>query len=258
MASAILVRWASNHNSLITLDLHARPPIVDSRHRAYAVVASCVSASSRASFLFEAGLCTPQVHAPKSQESRRLPISAGVRICLLGAQVSLSLLLSTMSACFASTLVHWETVDVGMDREHLLSVHVDMHQSRYLSITAAASQPFSAGCRIVFRLCPAFAAPPLTVCGSLNCGLEHCPLCSWPQRPHQWAGAWAGGSGWFRIFLYHGNSNPARTRFFSAADTDKTQRVAIISYSYARQIFGDADPIGQWVGYQPAPNDHNF
>ena len=34
--------------------------------------------------------------------------------------------------------------------------------------------------------------------------------------------------------------------------------VAIISRGYARQLFGDADPIGQWVGYEPAPNDHKF
>jgi ABC-type lipoprotein release transport system permease subunit len=49
-----------------------------------------------------------------------------------------------------------------------------------------------------------------------------------------------------------------RGRDFSSADTDKTQRVAIISRTYARQLFGDTDPIGQWVGYQPAPNDHEF
>jgi hypothetical protein len=49
-----------------------------------------------------------------------------------------------------------------------------------------------------------------------------------------------------------------RGRDFSSSDTDKTQRVAIISRAYARQLFGDADPIGQWVGYVPAPDDHKF
>jgi hypothetical protein len=49
-----------------------------------------------------------------------------------------------------------------------------------------------------------------------------------------------------------------RGRDFSSADTDKTQQVAIINRSYARQLFGVADPIGQWVGYLPAPNDHQF
>jgi hypothetical protein len=49
-----------------------------------------------------------------------------------------------------------------------------------------------------------------------------------------------------------------RGRDFSKSDTDKAQSVAIISRAYARQLFGDADPIGQWVGYEPAPNDHKF
>jgi hypothetical protein len=49
-----------------------------------------------------------------------------------------------------------------------------------------------------------------------------------------------------------------RGRDFSWSDTDKTQKVAVISRAYARQLFGDGDPIGQWVGYEPAPNDQKF
>jgi hypothetical protein len=49
-----------------------------------------------------------------------------------------------------------------------------------------------------------------------------------------------------------------RGRDFLASDTTKTQPVAILSRTYARQLFGDADPIGHWIGYQPAPNDHKF
>jgi hypothetical protein len=49
-----------------------------------------------------------------------------------------------------------------------------------------------------------------------------------------------------------------RGRDFSSGDTDMTQPVAIISRAYARQLFGDADPLGQRVGYEPAPNDHKF
>jgi hypothetical protein len=52
-------------------------------------------------------------------------------LVLLATQASLSLLLSTMSACFAATLVHWETVDVGMEREQVLIVRPELHQPRY-------------------------------------------------------------------------------------------------------------------------------
>jgi len=34
--------------------------------------------------------------------------------------------------------------------------------------------------------------------------------------------------------------------------------VAVISRAYARKLFGDAEPLGQWIGYEPAPNDHKF
>jgi hypothetical protein len=49
-----------------------------------------------------------------------------------------------------------------------------------------------------------------------------------------------------------------RGRDFSPSDTNKTQPVAILSRAYARQLFGDADPIGQWIGYRPSPNDHKY
>jgi hypothetical protein len=49
-----------------------------------------------------------------------------------------------------------------------------------------------------------------------------------------------------------------RGRDFTSSDTEQTQQVAIISRGYARQLLGDADPIGQWIGYEPAPNDHKF
>jgi hypothetical protein len=49
-----------------------------------------------------------------------------------------------------------------------------------------------------------------------------------------------------------------RGREFSSSDTGQTQPVAIISRAYARQLFGDANPVGQWVGYEPAPNDRKF
>jgi hypothetical protein len=49
-----------------------------------------------------------------------------------------------------------------------------------------------------------------------------------------------------------------RGRDFSTSDTAKTQRVAIISRSYAQKLFGDEDPVGKWIGYEPAPNDHTF
>ena len=47
-------------------------------------------------------------------------------IVLLTGQVSLSLLLLSMAALFAQTLLNLDTFDAGLDRQHVLSVHLDL------------------------------------------------------------------------------------------------------------------------------------
>jgi predicted permease len=175
---------------------------------------------------------------------------------LLGTQVSLSLLLSTMSGCFAATLVHWETVDVGMDREHVLIVHPELHEPRYTDHSEQLPELYR---RIQERLqvLPGVRSAAVEMCGGIRCD-------------------------WITALYVHGRDNLTdaqvhgqedhvglgffstlgisilRGRDFSASDTSKTQPVAILNHAYARQLFGDADPIGHWIGYQPAPNDHKY
>jgi predicted permease len=175
---------------------------------------------------------------------------------LLGAQVSLSLLLSTMSACFAATLVHWETVDVGMDREHVLIVHPDLHEHRYADHSEMLPGLYR---QIQERLqaLPGVRSAAVEMCGGIHCG---------------WITAlYVHGHGGLSDAQVHGQEDHVGVGFFSTlgipmlrgrdfswSDTDKTQKVAVISRAYARQLFGDGDPIGQWVGYEPAPNDQKF
>jgi hypothetical protein len=47
-------------------------------------------------------------------------------------------------------------------------------------------------------------------------------------------------------------------RDFNEQDTLKTQRVAILNRTYARQLFGNTSPIGRWIGYNAPPGDHSF
>jgi predicted permease len=175
---------------------------------------------------------------------------------LLGTQVSLSLLLSTMAACFAATLVHWETVDVGMDREHVLIVHPELHQSRYTAHSEMLPQLYK---RIQERLqaLPGVRSAAVEMCGGIHCG---------------WITAlYVHGRNDLTDAQVHGQEDHVglgffstlgipmlRGRDFTSGDTDKTQPVAIISHAYAQRLFGDANPIGQLVGYEPAPNDHRF
>jgi predicted permease len=255
MAGAILLRWAASRNSHLTLDLHSSLPLL--ALGVGLMLFSLVSFSILPGVVF---MRTTFAHAAGSR-AKVAGISQTARQrfrsnLLLAGQVSLSLLLSTMSACFAATLVHWETVDVGMDREHVLIVRPELHQPRYTEDSAMLPELYR---RIQDRLqaLPGVRSAAVEMCGGIHCG---------------WITAlYVRGRSNLTDAQVHGQEDHVglgffstagipflRGRDFSASDTDKTQRVAIISQAYARQLFGDADPIGQWVGYEPAPNDHRF
>jgi predicted permease len=254
-ASGILVHWASNRNSLFTFDLHPNLPLA--ALGGGLMLLSLLSFSILPVVLFiHSGVAQAAGSRAKVAGISQTPWQRLRSNFLLGAQVSLSLLLSTMSACFAATLVHWETMDVGMDREHVLIVHPGLHQPRYTDHSEKLPELYS---RIQERLqaLPGVRSAAVEMCGGVHCG-------------------------WITALYVHGRSDLTdpqvhgqedhvglgffstlgipflRGRDFSSSDNDSSQRVAILSRSYARQLFGDADPIGQWVGYEPAPNDRKF
>jgi predicted permease len=255
VSSGILVRWASNRDSLFALDLHPNFAVAALGVGLMLLSLLCFSILPAAIFMRTGVAHTAGSRARVSGISQtarqRLRSNA-----LLGAQVSLSLLLSTMSACFAATLVHWETVDVGMDREHVLIVRPELHEPRYTTHPEMLPGLYS---RIQDRLqtLPGERSTAVAMCGGIHCG-------------------------WITALYVHGRSDLTdgqvhgqedhvglgffttlgipilRGRDFTSTDTATTQPVAIVSHAYARQLFGDTDPIGRWVGYEPAPNDCKF
>lgn len=254
-ASGILVRWASSRNSLFIFDLHVNLPLA--ALGAGLMVVSLLSFSILPAVLF--------IRANGAQSAGSRAKVAGIAQTarqrmrsnvLLGTQVSLSLLLSTMSGCFAATLVHWETMDVGMDRAHVLIVHPELHGRRYTDRAELLPSLYD---RITQRLSalPGVRSAAVEMCGGIHCG---------------WITAlYVHGRGNLTDAQVHGQEDHVgpgffstlgipilRGRDFTSSDTEKTTLVAIISRAYARQLFGDGDPIGQWVGYGPAPDDHKF
>lgn len=254
-ASGILVRWASNRNALFTFDLHPNLAVAALGVGLMLLSLLCFSILPAVIFI-RTGVAQTAGSGAKIagiSQTTRQRFRSNV---LLGTQVSLSLLLSAMSGCFAATLVHWETVDVGMDREHVLIVRPELHEPRYTGHAEMLTGLYS---RIQERLqaLPGVRSVAVEMCGGIHCG-------------------------WITTLYVHGRSDLTdaqvhgqedhvglgffstlgipilRGRDFSSSDTEKTQRVAIISRAYARQLFGDADPIGQWVGYVPTPDDHKF
>ena len=254
-ASDILIRWASNRNSPFTFDLHLNLPIAILGAGLMLLSLLCFSIFPAVIFI-RAGVSRTAGSGAKVagiSQTARQRLGSNV---LLSTQVSLSLLLSTMSACFAATLVHWETVDVGMDREHVLIVRPDMHEPRYTDHRDTLPLLYN---RIQERLqaLPGVRSASVGMCSGIHCGWNTAIYVH--GRSDLTNGQVHGqedhvGPGFFDTL----GISLLRGRVFSSSDTDSTQRVAVISRAYARQLFGDADPIGQWIGYEPAPNDHKF
>ena len=256
LASKILVVWASSHNSLLKVDL--RPSFAIFALGIALMLLALLSFSILPAVIFmrtgvaqTAGLRS-KVSGIAQTASQRLRSNA-----LLATQVSLSLLLSTMSGCFAATLVHWETVDVGMDREHVLSVLLDMHQHRYLGDHISSLPALYRRMQERLQALPGVRSAAVEMCGSMHCGWNTAVYVH--GRSDLTNGQVHGQEDHVGPDFFSTMGIPIlRGRDFSFSDTETTQHVAIISRSYARQLFGDADPIGEWVGYQPAPNDHSF
>lgn len=254
-ASGILVHWASGRDQPLNFDLH--PSLLVAAIGIGLMVVALLSFS-----------LLPALHFIKTSLTRAAGSRANVSglsqtrgerwrsSAMLSTQVSLSLLLATMAGCFAGTLVHWETVNIGMDREHILSVNLDMYRTRYASRHPDLTDLYR---EIRDRLdaLPEVRSASVEMCKMPNCGWNtalyvfgHSGLSDAQvhgEEDHV-------GPSFFRTMAIP----LLRGRDFSTTDMDGAQRVAILSRSYARQLFGNQDPIGHWVGYDPAPNDHKF
>lgn len=254
-ASAILVGWASSRNSLLKIDLHPNPAIaaVGVALIVFTLVAFSILPALHflGSSLAQAAGSRARVAGAAHSRPQRWRSNM-----MLAAQVSLSLLLASMSGCFAATLIHWETIDVGMDREHILSIFVDMQRTEYANYQKNLPELY----RMVKERLEAL--PEVRSAAVEMCSL---PDCGWNTALYVF-----GRSG-LSSAQVHGKEDHVgpgffstmgipllRGRDFSSADTAKTQKVAIVSEGYARHLFGNEDPLGHWVGYEPAPNDHKF
>jgi predicted permease len=199
-------------------------------------------------------------HPAAALQSRGGSISGtarrGVRwsTLLLTGQVSLSLLLLSMAALFAQTLLNLGALDAGLDRRHVLSIHLDL-----LSGGLEGQDTTILNQRILDRLrsLPFVRDAAMQMC--------RVPGCIWNTAIH------VSGQPELSPAQIHGEENHVsmdyfRTmgipllqgRVFSGADQPHSQPVVILNQAFAERLFGKQTPVGHFVGYQAAPGDHVF
>jgi predicted permease len=253
-ASSLLLHWASGRGQSIPID----PQI----GAAAALLGTALLLGALASFgLLPAWQMTRKSFSTASkarvgQLSGQSKAGRRWSNLLLASQVSFSLLLLCAAVLFAQTLRNLSLVDAGMDRDHVLTVHLDMrntgfadHQNNLPSFYDTVIQQLKA--------LPMVRDVAVHMCTIPNCG--------WNTAVHVFGSPEIAeaqlhgeedhvGVGYFRtlgIPILQG-------RDFGQEDNQRSQRVAILSRSYARRLFGDESPLGHWVGYSAPPGDHQF
>ncbi len=254
IASRILLLWASGRNSTIPIDLH-----IDLRLVALGILLLLTSLVSfsiiPAWWATRRGFLAASSHrgSASGAQSRAATRTSSL---LLAGQVCLSIALVGMAGLFGETLVHIGSIDAGMDREHILSVHFDMDSTKFADAQKNLPALYDSMIERVQTL-PDVRSASVSMCSLLRCGWntafhafgqpERAEIELHGEENHV-------GPGYFKtlgIPLLQG-------RDFAPTDLPGAPRAIILSQSYARQLFGNENPLGHWMGYEAAPHDHSF
>ena len=252
--SALLLQWASGRGRPMPIDLamNGETSLVACLLLFAAVIAFGVLPAWHMT-----GRNLPSIENSRSgKQTGQTKASRRGSNALLAAQVCFSLLLISAAALFAQTLRSITHTGTGMDRDRILSVHLDMHS------TGFASQQRDLNAFDTLMLDRLRSLPMVQDAAVSMCDI---PMCGWNTFFHVFGAPELSddrlhgeenhvGPGYFRslgIPLLEG-------RDFNEQDTLQTQRVAIVNRTYARQLFGNTSPIGRWIGYNAPPGDHSF
>jgi predicted permease len=251
-ASSLLLQWASGSGPTIPLDLHVG-------WEAFAFGGALLLVALTGFSLLPAWQITRNNLADnmKSRANSSSPHSRTARkwsSLLLAGQVSFSLLLLGMAALFADTLVNLSQINAGLDREHLISIHLDFTNAAYNEDYLPALYG-----RMIARLkeLPGVKDAVVQMCAI--------PGCIWNTAIH------VSGHPEISEKLMHGEENRVgagyfhtlgipilQGRDFDERDLPTSQAVAILNHSFARKLFGNESPIGHRIGYETAPHDADY
>ena len=252
IVSRLLLHWASGRERVIPMDLQMSWALLS--------LGILLLVLAQVAFsIFPAWRITRNAPAAALHSSRG-NIGAGSKhegrwsTLLLTGQVSISLLLLSLAALFAQTLLNLDELDAGLDRRHVLTVRLDL-----VSGGLEKQDLTSLNKRILDRL--------RTLPGVRGAAMQMCrvPGCVWNSAIH------VSGRPDLTDSQMHGEENHVSVDYFRTmgipllagrdfreTDQPHSQGVAILNQSFARGLFGENDPIGHFVGYNTAPGDHAY
>jgi predicted permease len=250
ISSSLLLQYASGSERAISLDLHMGWEL-------FAFGGLLLVAALTAFSVLPAWRITGRNLARAMVSRASGALTGGARrwsSLLLAAQVSLSVPLLGMAGLFAQTLRNLDQIDAGLDREHVVSIHLDFSNAGYQEDALPGLYT-----RILQRLreLPGVRDAAVSMCAI--------PGCVWntaihvfghPEIPEK---QMHGEENHVGVGYFHTMGIPVlRGREFDARDLPDSPRVAIVNRAFARQLFGDESPIGHRIGYEPAPRDAEY
>jgi predicted permease len=251
-ASSLLLHWASGSAPVIPLDLHIGWELL--AFGGALLMAALSSFSLLPAWHFTSGNLADNMTSRSSSSFAQGKTGRRWSSLLLVGQVSFSLLLLGMAGLFAQTLVNLSHVNAGLDREHVISIHLDFTNANYRETDLPGLYA-----RLITRL--------RELPGVRDASLQMCaiPGCIWntaihvsghPELPEKQLHGEENhvGAGYF-----HTMGVPIlQGREFDERDLPASQPVAILNHTFARNLFGDESPIGHRIGYEPAPHDADY
>jgi predicted permease len=252
ISSSLLLRYASGSENAISLDLHTGWEL--SAVGAALLLAALAAFSLLPAWRITGGHLAGAMTARSSSSAWQGKSASRWSSILLAAQLSLSVPLLAMAGLFAQTLRNLDQVDTGLDRDHVISVHLDLANAGYDD-------------RNLPDLYRRMLARLKQLTGVRDAAVSMCaiPGCIWNTAIHVY------GHPEITDAQVHGEENHVGAGYFATLgipilqgrefeerDLPTSQRVAILNHAFAKKLFGKESPIGHRIGYEPAPRDADY
>lgn len=250
--SVLLLRWASGNGPSIAVDMSMDWQLLALSAALLAIVSFCFSVLP--TWQVTRGNLADDIRTRSTSSTTPGTGAHKWSAWLLVGQVTFSLLLLGMTGLFAQTLLNLDRINAGLDREHVVSVHLDFTSGGYDENELS---------NLHSRLLAGLRELP----GVRNAALQRCaiPGCVWntaihifghPELPEKQLHAEENhvGAGYF-----HTMGIPIlQGREFAERDLPTSQPVAILNRTFSRKLFGDESPIGRRIGYEGPPHDADY